>query len=397
MNAPASKPLDFDERRMFELIERAISRCVRDLPDFRDLPIDVLGDDLAPMIRWHTDFIITSAAREMPVGHEVFRNSAVRRFHQGIPVQAVIESYQIWGEELWKALISEESMSDPAFSLHLAALISGHVELSRSAVTSVYLEESTGRGAARQPLRPDLLDALISTDVSDDFVARLLVTLQIEIAAPHALLLLRPRDGAVMAQQELMLALLEARRALEETGVLIAANGIRRDDIVLICALRDWPLAELISTADRIATESPDLLVGMSDVLVGPGGFASGFREAVNAITYTPGLAERRAYTAQDAMINRILRHSEFVDHLRGVTIDPLVHYDKSHHSELLLTLHTFIESHFNTKVTATHLHLQPNTVRYRLRRIHEITGSDPYSSHGILALMAGLRSIRPR
>lgn len=386
----------FDEHQMQKLIDRVVSRCCNELPDIRQLAPGVISEDLRPMIRWHTEFIFASLDKRSRSGDEVFRNSSVRRFYQGVSVQSLVESYEIWGDELWKMLLSDHLDEEPKKSRNVASQITSHLELARSAISKIYLDETSGQGAAHQPLRPDLLDALLSADGSDKFVARLLVTLRIDVAAPHALLLLRARGRFFMTEQELELGLLDARRLLEDAKFPIAANGFRHSDIVIICPLDDRHITDLITVADDIVAEIPGISVGVSESLVGVGAFAKGFRQAADAINYMPGLGGRRVYTAKDATINRILRRSESGEELRRETVEPIVVYDQDHQSEFMLTLQTFIDTHFNSTVTAERLHVQPNTIRYRLKRISEITGYDPFSAHGIFVLMSSLRSIGP-
>lgn len=396
MNSRPLKPLHFADQQMQELIDRVLARCCEELSDIQQLSSETLNEDLRPMIRWHTEFILESFDKRTPLGGEIFRNSSMRRFHQGVSVQSLGKSYEIWGEELWKMLLSYHSDDEPRNSLHIASLLTTYLELARLAITQIYLDESSGRGAAHEPLRPDLLDALVSVDASDDFVARLLVTLRIDVADPHVLFLLRARGRSSTTQAELEFGRLETERMLDEAGLPIVANGVRRDDIVIICSLGDRCITEVMSLADHIAEETPKFSVGISGSLVGTGAFAKGFNEAVNAINYVPGLGEHRVYTANDAMINRLLRRSKSGDELRRETVEPIVGYDNDHQSELMLTLQTFIDTHFNSAVTAERLHVQPNTIRYRLKRISDITGYDPFSAHGIFTLMSGLRSIGP-
>ena len=55
--------------------------------------------------------------------------------------------------------------------------------------------------------------------------------------------------------------------------------------------------------------------------------------------------------------------------------IDQLAAYDRRHSKEYLPTLRAFVAASFDVNMTAQHLGLHPNSVRYRLRRIEEITG----------------------
>lgn len=53
--------------------------------------------------------------------------------------------------------------------------------------------------------------------------------------------------------------------------------------------------------------------------------------------------------------------------------LNNLQEYDKKNHSNLLITLETYLENDANPYQTATELHLHVNTIHYRLKRISEI------------------------
>ncbi|WP_211746634.1 sugar diacid recognition domain-containing protein [Paenibacillus sp. Marseille-Q4541] len=61
---------------------------------------------------------------------------------------------------------------------------------------------------------------------------------------------------------------------------------------------------------------------------------------------------------------------------------------------DLLDTLRTFINNNGSVSLTSTHLNIHRNTLQYRLKRIHDLTGKDPRNvfelfelTHGLLAL----------
>ena len=69
----------------------------------------------------------------------------------------------------------------------------------------------------------------------------------------------------------------------------------------------------------------------------------------------------------------------------------PLVEHDREHGTALLPTLRAFVEGDGSMNTTARDLHLHPNSLRYRLKRIGELTGSDPRVFTDRIALAVGL------
>ena len=62
-----------------------------------------------------------------------------------------------------------------------------------------------------------------------------------------------------------------------------------------------------------------------------------------------------------------------FTERLLG----PLIGYDERHRAELLPTLREFLACSGSWNACATALYVHVNTVRYRIRRIEELTGRD--------------------
>ena len=75
-------------------------------------------------------------------------------------------------------------------------------------------------------------------------------------------------------------------------------------------------------------------------------------------------------------------------------TIERLHAYDQSHQTELVTTLEWYFYFDGNVKRVAAHLHIHPNTVLYRMRRIEELTNitqvSLPERAMVYLAIKAG-------
>jgi purine catabolism regulatory family protein/PucR-like helix-turn-helix protein/diguanylate cyclase with GGDEF domain len=123
------------------------------------------------------------------------------------------------------------------------------------------------------------------------------------------------------------------------------------------------------------------LTVGISGPAEGP----AALRGAVNEARHTRRLAglrpgrvhvvtsdELHSYVLLLATVPEGVRRS-FRDRL----LRPLHAYDAEHHSDLVHTLETFLECSGAWNRCANRLHVHVNTLRYRIRRIEELTGRD--------------------
>lgn len=77
----------------------------------------------------------------------------------------------------------------------------------------------------------------------------------------------------------------------------------------------------------------------------------------------------------------------------------PLVEHDRRHGTALVATLRAFLDGDGSIKATAGDLHLHPNSLRHRLRRISELTGRDPrvFADLAVLAIGTWAWDHRPR
>ncbi|MGV9777949.1 PucR family transcriptional regulator [Streptosporangium sp. NPDC003464] len=135
--------------------------------------------------------------------------------------------------------------------------------------------------------------------------------------------------------------------------------------------------------------------IGVSAALTGPSAVRGGAEEAGHARR----LAEARGggvATSDEIYTHALLLATVPGDVRRSFadrTLDPLVDYDRRHHSELVRTLETFLDCVGSWNVCAERLHVHVNTVRYRVRRIEELTGRDLSTMADRVDLFLALRA----
>ena len=76
----------------------------------------------------------------------------------------------------------------------------------------------------------------------------------------------------------------------------------------------------------------------------------------------------------------------------RAALLDPLLAYDRDHGTELVATLEAFLACSGSWSKAAEAMFIHVNSLRYRIRRIEELTGRDPRSLAGQAALLLALR-----
>jgi hypothetical protein len=76
-------------------------------------------------------------------------------------------------------------------------------------------------------------------------------------------------------------------------------------------------------------------------------------------------------------------------------TIAPLVAYDEQYTTDLVDTLGAYLAQNCNMNATAQSIHAHRHTVSYRLDRIKELSGLDPFTSEDRERLSLGLKAYR--
>jgi DNA-binding PucR family transcriptional regulator len=77
----------------------------------------------------------------------------------------------------------------------------------------------------------------------------------------------------------------------------------------------------------------------------------------------------------------------------RDRVLGPLRDYDAEHRSDLVHTLEVFLECSGSWSRCAVRLHVHVNTLRYRIRRIEELTGRDLGTFEDRVDLFLALRA----
>jgi sugar diacid utilization regulator len=204
------------------------------------------------------------------------------------------------------------------------------------------------------------------------------------------LLQLTERDDALTGAQAAVRAVRNQLAPLARTFLV----GARDTEVVCICGLDlDDDGRELEAACHELAASGRGWTIGIGRLTEGIAGVRRSYSEARVATdlgfsTHRPGRAIRFA----DVLLDQILRSTRHTDALLEETVRPLVDYDRRKSAELLPTLRAYVASNFSLTKAAAQLAVNPNTVVYRLRRIHTLTRRDPSAVDDLLLLTLGLR-----
>ncbi|MDQ4124886.1 MAG: helix-turn-helix domain-containing protein, partial [Actinomycetota bacterium] len=171
--------------------------------------------------------------------------------------------------------------------------------------------------------------------------------------------------------------------------------GMRQGEVVaLYPAAQPIELEQIKQEADDLArTLDEDAHIGFSSWHAGMPAIAVGYAEARDAVEIALGAGIRgRAVAFNDVLIDHMVRSSPHGDRILDQTLRPLVTYDRERQGDLVKTLRVYLDSGFNLTRSAEALSVHPNTVVYRLKRVKDLSGRDPYDPDDLLLLLLGLK-----
>lgn len=137
-----------------------------------------------------------------------------------------------------------------------------------------------------------------------------------------------------------------------------------------------------------------EVILGIGRVGKGPRGIQQSYRQAEQALYLYENTRLNKGmihYNDLGAyrLINQIKDSQELYEFYHE-TVGKLIEYDSK--SELLTTLQCYFDNNEKPKVVADSLFIHVNTLKYRIKKIEEITGCDLRKSDGKLNLFMGLK-----
>jgi PucR C-terminal helix-turn-helix domain/GGDEF-like domain len=389
--------------RREEIAQRAIDRFRERLVGWQDVDEAVLDAARAFALR-NVEAFVGGLERDAPIGDDLLaaaREAGAQRVHQGVSFEALVHGNRLWAETLWESVLAASGPDRPEereAALEIAGRVWRHLDSVSTAMSHGYLDEVTDRGL----LGRDLLDALLAGRGDCEPVRRTARLLHRRLGESYIVVVVRPGalpgdDGTAqgyaggVALDQIVAATRSSLRPAQ-ASLLVA---IRLGDVVaLFPAGEPTELDTVRRGCEALARELGFAVsVGMSGWHRGRSAIATAYSEAREAAQMAAGAGiTGRAVTLDDVLVDHMLGASPHARRILRETLAPVVGYDRTHRSELVATLRAYLEAGAALTRSAGLLHVHPNTVVYRLRRIGELTGRDPSSMPDLQILFLALR-----
>jgi hypothetical protein len=384
--------------RLPELTSSVTESILENVPFYRELPEEEIAGDIVRVVTDNLRLVATLIREQRaPDDGEMtgIAESAARRAEEGVPLEMVLHAYHVGAHEAWRAITEDALPEDVADLQATTDLVLSYTRSVVAAVSGAYVGELRAMYSQQQSVRHTLLAALLAGEPADEAAERA----GVRLPAAYLVLVLRfarhhdeQENGvvaAIAARRKLRRVQAEVDRFADESALTLldAASGT-----VLIPATdgldEAWPDLGLL--VERM-TEAAGVEVVAAAARTGPNGVAAAVtqgREVLDIVRtnqYSAGL-----YRLEDVLLDYQLSRPTSATPALAALLTPL-----ERNEDLLTTLRLHLDNELNRRRTARMLHIHPNTVDYRLRRIATLTGLDPAIPSHLPLLVAALAARR--
>ncbi|GAA2997595.1 helix-turn-helix domain-containing protein [Streptomyces lactacystinicus] len=389
---PAIGGLPADQRLLGgarELAETVVAALVERVPAYRRMPREQLTGELTRDTERRIRALAHTVRTGVPAPAEEFtavREAAARRAEEGLPLDAVLLAHHLGLEVCWEFVTRHARDGDAGDLLVLNRLLLDQLRRAATAAGAGYLDGRHPTTDRRGATRHSLLGALLAGTLADGAADRA----GLRLPTGYAVLCLSVADHpdehspgidpGIAARRKLRRFEAEldhrtrqsALTALTPTGGLVLVpfgpspgpDGDDPDEA-------PWPLLAATLAAAARAAGAPVLAGAVSAApaeVPGAAALAHEVLDVARAFGRPPGL-----HRLDDILLEYQLTRPGQARSRLAALLEPL-----ADSGELLITLRTHLAGGLNRRHTASALHLHPNTVDYRLRRIAALTGLDP-------------------
>ena len=340
--------------------ERMVARFRSEIAGYKRLPEAVVIGQILEICRENVELFFRSILEEQePTDAELapFRESAKDRAGEGMPLEDLLHAYRLGGRMGWQAITEEATAEERPALLMGAERLMDYVDRVSAVVAQAYLDERQHLVSEEERRLRDLFDCLVGEAPLPPPLLELAERLDFPIADSY-----RPFAGTLPGAAAYEHAVVAER--LRDRGVLALTEG------------------------DRVSGLAPldsDERLGEGDALVAVGEPTprGQLAEALDELRLLVELGRRLGHEGgrlePDAFVAELLlaRSPRLAEVARRRALGPLEEYARKRGSDLIDTVEAFLASDLDRRRAATALHVHPNTLDYRLKRVEELTGLD--------------------
>ena len=341
-----------------DVAQRMVARFRSEIAGYRRLPEPVVIGQILEICRENVELFFRSILEDKePTDAELapFRASARDRAGEGMPLEDLLHAYRLGGRMGWQAITEEATDEERPALLMGAERLMDYVDRVSAVVAQAYLDERQHLVSEEERRLRDLFDCLLADGPLSAVLQELAERLEFPIADSY-----RPFAGTLPGAAAYEHA--DIARTLRGRGLLALTEGDR------------------VSGLAPLDSEEP---LGQVDALVAVGEptprgqLADALEELRLLVELGRRLGHEGGRLEPDAFVAELLlaRSPRLAEVARRRALGPLEEYARKRGSDLIDTLEAFLAADLDRRRAATALHVHPNTLDYRLKRVEELTG----------------------
>ena len=345
----------------------------------------VTHEDLLASCVENLRYVLGDLAGKRVVHRDVARATGARRAESGLPYAALLQAYRIGGRYIWELLVASADSSVRELLLRAAADIWAVTDDLSAQVTEGYRTMLADRARRDVQVRSARLGTLLDGDVE---AAE-------ELWESAALLDLPRRSDFAVVTAECPSPGTEALPRVEEIlrrhNVVSAWRVDREHQDGLVALTRAYDVSRLAADLAELSQSR----VGVSAVFSRLDGAHQARREArVAAAAATPSTSQVIRFDDQPLAV-LLAGTPEGALSLARSVLGEVLALPGEDRQLILETARTWLAVAGSTSAAAQQLHIHRNTVRYRLKRLEELTGRDLAEPVGAAELHVALECAR--
>ncbi len=379
--------------RLDEVTRLMVERMVADVPVYKRLPPDGIAD-VEALAKRNTRVLSAALQAGTHLDRDELRYVAehVReRVRRGVSLEEMLHAYRVAINTFWEEAIAEgvELGFSRDAALELARRTSELTDDLTTHAAETYVREISRLRALSDQEARDLLELLLRGEVDAE-----------ALATHHA------APGLDSAETLIVVVGRIARSDRSESDALeIAANAItkalatphasplvavRTGVVVAVApAEKGAPIApRLTEVTDRLRAGGTELFCGLSTPRSGlvrvPAAFDQAALAVSRASTSQPVVSLAELPVVQTLLLGATgTMRALLTSMAEDIDLD-----GRESAAGMRATLHAYADASMNLTRAADTLHVHPNTLRYRLRRIAERSGRDPHDFNDLVDLI---------
>lgn len=366
--------------------ERMAEAVLREVPDHAAVADPSFAAEVREHSRRHVVAFVDAARRgRPPSGAELdfVRERGAQRARELLPLGAVLQSYLLGQRLMWEAVV-ERAEGDETTALSLTAATFEYAAAVNAAVAEGWTSAAGEAAREEERARRDVLDRLLAGDAA---IARRAAAFGLNLAE-ETVVVVAVEAGGTNGRPGGLRKIAEAIERFAAAPRHQAFVVPRFDEVVSLLPRRSDAVAVLDRAGASLARLGAGALhAGVSPPCAAAAEVPRAYEDARRALRHAS--ADRPVVRLEDVKLTDELTAS--ADDAARRTVADAARVVAAR-QDLRETVLAFAANDLSVARTAGALHLHPNTVQYRLRRVRELTGADPKRFDVTLELVLGLR-----